>query len=183
MSHALPTSTTQQLGRFTLHIKHVPASLSHRKLHNPMPILDAIRLIRNNQQTGINQQAVDLVAILHKTLAELSVNQLPQPRFLILAQSRKLALSLLHSSTLLTHLQAHFKPITRAAHQPANHHQPHHATVLLCYPSQEEPLCTPHMVQTNQHQTNTPRIMAHIFTPQEVDRIAQHAPKTHTPTA
>lgn len=172
--------TTEQISGFTLHIEHVPASLSHRELHHPMPIFDIIGAVRDSKQTCINEEGKRLVTVIHKHLTELSADHLAQHRFLILAQSRELALSILHSNAFCTQLQAHFKPITDTAHQPKDDDQPCHASVFLCYPTQEEPLC-PHMMQQDQHQTNRPDIMAHIFTPEEVTHLIQHFPSIHAP--
>lgn len=185
MSQKSPlTSTdavTEQICGFTLHIKHMPASLSHRELHHPMPIADVIRAVRNNQQPRINQESKRLITAIHKNLAQTGLHHEAQLRFLILAQSRQLALSILHGKAFLAQLQACFTPLKQTKHQPQEHPHTGHATVLLCYPTQEEPLCTPHMVQTNYSQTKHPHIMAHIFTPQEVDRIAQYTPEIHPP--
>ena len=182
MSTASPLTapTTEQVSGFTLHIEHVPASLSHRELHRPMPIMDIIGAVRDGKQTCINQEAISLMAVLIEHLTKPAFNHTTQHRFLILAQSRKLALSILHGNAFCTQLQAHFKPITGTAHQPKDDAQPCHASVFLCYPEQEEPLC-PRMMQQDQRQTNRPDIMAHIFTPEEVTRLIQQFPAIHTP--
>lgn len=185
MSQASPLSSSissapEQLGSFTLRAEHLPARLSHGELHHPMPILDMIRAIRTPQEPRIHEESKRLVTVLHKYLAKLGADHIAQHRFLILAQSAQLALSLLHSASFRAQLQAHFSHSPAQLTNQQSTTSPHHAAVVLCYPAQEQHI-TPGMVQHQQQHTECPGIMAHIFTPEEVDHIAKSFPKTHTP--